>query len=181
MNRTLILGYGNIDRQDDGAAWHVLVRLAQHWQRPVPTPEDGFHPTGQSPDLVFQLQLTPESADILAQYEKVFFIDTHTGSIPGEINLTEVDCKYQTNPFTHHMTPATCLALTQVIYQNAPRGILVSIRGREFGFSHQLSGNTRQSVEQAAEKIWRIIQTGSSYEVKNDIFKKFNGNPIEVL
>ena len=27
MNKTLLLGYGNPDREDDGVAWHVLSRV----------------------------------------------------------------------------------------------------------------------------------------------------------
>ena len=29
MDKTLVIGYGNVDRQDDGAAWHILARLAK--------------------------------------------------------------------------------------------------------------------------------------------------------
>jgi Ni,Fe-hydrogenase maturation factor len=31
----LIVGYGNYDREDDGVAWHILERLANHLGQPL--------------------------------------------------------------------------------------------------------------------------------------------------
>ena len=62
--KTLLLGWGNPDRQDDGAAWHVLEEVARRSGLPVPE-EDGesFGPLGNELDLLFTLQLTPELAE----------------------------------------------------------------------------------------------------------------------
>ncbi len=54
LAKALILGYGNVDRQDDGAAWHILVGLCRKLGRPVPgSPDDEFQNPGSSPDLYF--------------------------------------------------------------------------------------------------------------------------------
>ncbi len=39
----LFLGYGNVDRQDDGVAWHILDLIGRHFGLNVPDPTgEGF-------------------------------------------------------------------------------------------------------------------------------------------
>ena len=150
---TLIIGYGNPDRQDDGVAWHILTRLAQEFGRLIPSVDEGFFPNGENPDLLFTLQLIPELAETIAAYQRVCFVDAHTGNVPEDVNVVEVKPEYQRSPFTHHMTADTCLSLVQTIYGQTPQAILVSVRGFEFGFSHELSPATLQLAEQAVGQI----------------------------
>jgi hydrogenase maturation protease len=153
---TLIIGYGNPDRQDDGVAWHILTRLAEELDRPIPSMDEGFYPNGENPDLYFGLQLIPELAETISAYRRVCFVDAHTGNVPEDVNVVEVTPEYQRSPFTHHMTADTCLSLVQTIYGQTPQAILVSVRGYEFGFSHDLSPATLQLAEQAVKqiKVW---------------------------
>jgi hydrogenase maturation protease len=152
--RTLIIGYGNADRQDDGVAWHVLAALRRHLGKPAPDAGDeAFEPDGENPDFLFTLQLTPEMAETLAGYQRVCFVDAHTGNVPEEIHFRELEAKYQRSPFTHHMTPDTLLALCGQLYAQGPEAILVSVRGYQFGFEHALSPETQALVEPAAQKI----------------------------
>ena len=150
---TLIIGFGNPDRQDDGVAWHILAMLAKKLGRPIPSMDEGFFPNGENPDLLFVLQLTPELADTISAYQRVCFIDAHTGNVPEDVNMVEVKAEYQRSPFTHHMTANTCLSLVQTIYGRNPQAILVSVRGYEFSFSHELSPATLQLSKQAVERI----------------------------
>lgn len=155
MERTLVFGYGNPGRQDDGVAWHVLVDLAKRlgWQAPA-TIEENFTPANGTPDLLYDLQITPELAEIIAGYLRVCFIDAHTGNIQDEIHLVEIKGELQRSPFTHHMTPSTCLAMAQTLFGASPQAILVSVRGYEFGFEQSLSPRTQLLAEQAAIKIY---------------------------
>lgn len=152
--KTLILSYGNVDRQDDGVAWHVLKQVATLLH--LPPPEDagkGFWEASENVDFIFQLQLTPELAETVALYDQVVFIDAHTGNVPQEIHLEAVDPVFTTSPFTHHMTAAACMYLVSSLYRAKTQAILVSIRGYEFGFSEELSPRTAALVQPAAEKI----------------------------
>jgi hydrogenase maturation protease len=159
MESTVIIGYGNPDRQDDGAAWHVLSRLAVKLGREIPANyNEGLTPTGEFPDLLFVLQLTPELADTVAQYQRVCFIDVHTGSIPLDLQRIPVQPAMQTSPFTHHMTPATLLALTLHLYNKSPDAILISIRGYKFGFDNSLSHNTGALVDKAVTQVLQWLQ-----------------------
>ncbi len=158
MAKALIIGYGNVDRQDDGVAWHVLAGLCRKLGRPIPgSTDDGFENTGGSPDLAFELQITPELAEMIAPYDRVCFVDAHTGSVPEDLHRAEVRPEYQSSPFTHHMTPATCLSFVKTIYNREVEGYLISVRGYEFGFSHDLSAAAASLADLAVEEIYQWL------------------------
>ncbi len=154
MKSTLLLGYGNLDRQDDGVAWHILRRVANRLGLPAPeTAEEDFTDTGVEPHITFFLQLTPEMAEALSQFERVCFIDAHTGAVPEEVHMEAVTGAYQASPFTHHLTAATLLALCDALYHVSPEAVLLSVRGYEFGFERTLSPRTDSLADQAAALI----------------------------
>lgn len=153
--KTLLLGYGNADRQDDGVAWHILAALAARLGSvPPPSPEDGLEITTPAVDLLFQLQLTPELSELVSSYARAGFIDAHTGRVEADIHFSPISPAYQTSPFTHHMTPETLLAICQAIEGHAPDSVLVSVRGYEFGFEHELSQSTAALAQEAVQRIW---------------------------
>jgi len=160
-SRTLVIGYGNPDRQDDGVASHILDQLSERWNRPVHTSTADLPALGEVVDLLLQLQLTPEMVEAFVHYEQIIFVDAHTGEEP-DINVKEVRSEYQTSPLTHHMTPETCMALLRGLYQTAVRASLVSIRGYEFGFTRSLSSKTMQSIGPAVEMISTLILDSTS-------------------
>lgn len=157
---SLVIGYGNVDRQDDGAGWHVLDLLAR-WL--------GLEPDGQevwSEDgticLHYTQQLTPELAEFIAQFERVCFVDAHTGQEKDEIHTMPVAPAYQTSAFTHHMTPAICMLLAEELYVKRPEAILFSVRGYAFGFQRELSERTAWLADKAAQRIWSWLQGHAS-------------------
>jgi hydrogenase maturation protease len=154
LDRVLIFGYGNFDRQDDGVAWHVLAAVARRLGRAVPaSPDEDFPPTGESPDFRFELQLMPELAETVAQYDRVCFVDAHTGAVPNDVNIEELTGEFQSSPFTHHLTASTLLSFAATLYGARPAAILVSVRGYEFGFERALSAATAELAEAAADRI----------------------------
>ena len=158
MKKTLVVGFGNADREDDGSAWHILSGIASRLGIPIPdAPEDGFFPEDQLIDLWYVLQLTPEMAEEMARYERIIFVDTHTGSIPQEILLQPVEGTPSSSSFTHHMTPAACLALVSTLYKGSPEAMLLSIRGYQFGFTRELSSRTAALVSQGIDTLWAWI------------------------
>jgi len=140
---TLIIGYGNPDRQDDGVAWHVLAGISQKLGRKLPAAwEDPFEIDQAYPHLIFQLQLNPEIAETLSAYSNICFVDAHTGNIPNDIQFGEISSGFQTSPFTHHITAESVLALTQSLYHAKPNAYMLSVRGYAFGFTQDLSPQT---------------------------------------
>jgi hydrogenase maturation protease len=154
MPDTLVLGYGNVDRLDDGVAWHVLARLVQAMGGPPPaSPDEPLETSVGLADFWFVLQLTPELAERVAQYPRVCFVDAHTGDLPEAIRLVPVAPAFVTSPFTHHLTPAACLALAQALYGQAPAAVVASVRGEDFGFGRGLSAAASERVEQLLPQI----------------------------
>lgn len=158
----LILGFGNPDRQDDGVAWHVLRELMVSYGLPKPETLDidDYH-LEKGVHFLFQLQLLPEIADDLINYDRAVFIDAHTGAIPLQINVAELKPEFQNSPLTHHLTANTLLAITQNIHDSHPNSILISIRGYEFAFSQELSSETQSLVGIAVTTIQNWIRKTS--------------------
>lgn len=162
VNKTLIVGYGNVDRQDDGIAWHVLAGLHQKLGRQTPAePEDGFEFTGSNPEFMYALQLSPEMAETVAEFESVCFVDAHTANISADLQVLPLQAEFQNSPFTHHMTPETLLSFCRTLYGRSPDAILVSVRGFEFGFSRSLSPGSERLAGQAIQTIWKWLEVGT--------------------
>ncbi len=159
MQKTLILGYGNPDRQDDGVAWHILVKIAlKAGFSPPESPDEDFTLLEGNPALIFALQLTPEMAETLAAYERICFVDAHTGKVQEDLRISEVKPLFQSSPLTHHMTPESCLALAASLYGRAPDARLVSVHGYHFEFEQSLSPETARLAEQAVVAIQQWLE-----------------------
>ena len=158
MNQTLVIGFGNPDRQDDGVAWHVLHALAVRLNLPAPDSYEDAFPPNDRLDFDFTLQLTPEMAEEIAPYERVCFADAHTGSIAGQLQLVPVEVQFQHSPFTHHLTPQSLLSMCQTLYGKTPQAALLSVRGYQFEFERQLSLETAALVPEAVEMVLRWLE-----------------------
>jgi len=167
LNRILLIGYGNPDRQDDGIAWHILQAMTIKLGLRVPLSYEDEFPSTQNDssindglDFAFYLQLTPEMAEEISAYEQVCFIDAHTGDIPEPVRLIEVQSEFQRSPFTHHLTAQSLLAMCETIYTKKPRAALLSVRGYHFGFARELSEQSQALVPAAVRLIEAWIQHG---------------------
>jgi hydrogenase maturation protease len=157
LKKTLIIGYGNPDREDDGVAWHILRALTFRLGLPSPESYEDEFPESASIDFAFYLQLTPEMAEEINEYEYVCFVDAHTGNIPEPVRLISVESEFQRSPFTHHLTPQSLVSMCETLYGRKPDSALLSVLGHRFLFSRQLSEETAALVPQALELIWEWL------------------------
>ncbi|MBN1993849.1 MAG: hydrogenase maturation protease [Anaerolineae bacterium] len=164
MSKILIIGYGNPNREDDGVAWHILQKLAAHFNVPlVPAlAPDEFDPD-RYPHLVFELQLMPEMSEGIAGYDYVCFVDAHTGAYPEEVRVAALNPTFQTSPFTHHLTPESCLTLAEALYGRAPESLMVSVRGYSFGYKTELSSPTATLANKAVTRIINWVEEKSAF------------------
>jgi len=153
LKKTLLIGYGNPDREDDGVAWHILRAIALELGMPAPESYDEPFPESEDLEFAFYLQLTPEMAEEINAFEDVCFIDAHTGSIPEPVRLTTVDSEFQRSPLTHHLTPQSLLSICETVYSGKPGAALLSVRGYRFLFSRKLSEETLALVPQAVNLV----------------------------
>lgn len=158
MSKTLVIGFGNLYRRDDGVGFAVVNALREQLGRPLlDAQDDGFDDLGHDVDTVILHQLTPELAEVVACYDWVVFMDAHISSIPDPIRIEDIEACYQAATVPHQLHPRTLLALAHELYNCAPHGILVSVRGDDFDFGEGLSKQTAALVPQAVAHILSII------------------------
>lgn len=157
----IILGYGNPDRGDDGVALHILQELIKEYRGSSEAASEfnevGLLAISSEIDIWFNLQLIPEVSQDIARYEHALFIDAHTAEIPEELFISAVEPVYQNSPFTHHLTPGSCLALAERLYNSTPKAILITVRGYSFDFSNELSQKTAELARKALSEIRKIL------------------------
>ena len=148
--KTLVIAYGNRDRQDDGAGWHILTQVATQLSLQAPElpgvwteSEDG------SLRLLYLYQLLPELAEDLINYGKIIFVDAHNSPELPKLVFEPVSPAWEHSAFTHHLSIGELLAITQTLNDCCPAAWMLSVRGYAFEFSQTLSPQTAALVNQA--------------------------------
>jgi len=137
---TLILGWGNPGRVDDGlgpAFIDALTTLA---------------PPGIALDSDYQL--TVENAAQVSRYDRVLFVDADRGG-PEPFTLKRLEPAAGGPSFsTHGVEPGAVLSLCRDLFDAAPEAWLLGIRGYEFDrFGEGLSPGARANLIRAVEFI----------------------------
>jgi hydrogenase maturation protease len=154
QKRTLVLGFGNIYRRDDGVAYVVLNAVRERLDRPLlGIDDDGFDDLGHAVDTVLLHQLVPELAETAAPYDQLVFVDAHVSEIEAPVRQEELEACFRSATVSHQLHPCTLLALIEGMRGGAPRGILISVRGYDFDFGEGLSEETAGLVPEAVERI----------------------------
>jgi hydrogenase maturation protease len=158
VGRTLVIGFGNVYRRDDGVAFVILNAVRERLGRPpLGIDDDGFDDLGHATDTMLLHQLVPELAEFVAPYDLILFVDAHVGSIPEPIREEELDACFKSATVSHQLHPCTLLALTQELHGRQPRGVLLSVLGHDFEFGEGLSPETAELVPQATERIMALM------------------------
>jgi hydrogenase maturation protease len=149
MSRILIIGYGNSLRGDDGFGPALAQRLQDEFQDHADI------------EIIAGHQLTLEFAEPISRAQRVVFIDAAIGETPGEIAFQKIEpapdaLTQRLSPrFTHHLSPPTLLAYTQLLYKAHPsEAFLLSVTGKNFGYSEALS----EPVENAMRRAQTILR-----------------------
>ncbi len=154
----MVIGYGNPSRRDDGVALCVVNALRMRWGQAVLTPlTDGWEDMGGTRDSLFLQQLTPELAPTLTQYDLAIFVDASLPEAAEPVRVERVVTGYRTGAISHHMEPATLLALARDLYGRAPAGFIVSVHGYDFNFGDELSPVTAALVPEAVERVEALV------------------------
>jgi hydrogenase maturation protease len=157
--RTLVIGYGNPSRRDDGVGLTVVNGLRERLARPpLLEGEDGYDQLGSPVDTLFLQQLMPELAETLAGYDRVWFVDAHVGVIPDLVRRVALNPGFDPASVSHHLKPESLLALAAQLYGRAPRGELFSVRGYDFDFGEGLSPETAAGARQVVVELWSLIE-----------------------
>jgi len=159
MPRTIIIGYGNIDRSDDGLAYEIINLVRQNLgQNVLEDGDTGLEELGGEIDSVFLPQLVPEIMELLKDYEQIIFVDAHAGANLEDLNCSRVTPQYVSSTFTHHMTPEALLAFLKTLYQHEPEAYLVSVCAHEFDFKRTFSPKTQALLGPACNKVMQLLK-----------------------
>ena len=168
-NQVLIIGYGNAYCRDDGIALYVLNVVRKQMNLSILQPdEDGLDELGHPIDTIMVHQLIPELAPLLANYQKVLFIDAHKGTIPEEVRIIPVHEEYGFHAVTHHMSPGMLLTLARQNNGVAPPGFLISIKGEDFDFGLGISDSCRSRADMALDRILTLVEAKSLSKAKDE-------------
>jgi hydrogenase maturation protease len=143
MPQTLVIGYGNPLRGDDGLGWRVADCLAEV--------------ADQSTRILAVHQLTPELAEPIREADLVIFVDASYNGCPGSWRcdaITADTAAPATNSIGHHFTPEALLSYAAVVFQARPRSLLVSAAAESFDCGEKLT----PKVESVAQEIVQYIR-----------------------
>ncbi len=137
--KTLILGYGNPGRGDDGLGPELVARLEKHAAAGV--------------TLLAALQLQPEHVFDLADHDRVLLVDAGLAT-PAPFIWERLQPARDAGVFTHALGPSALLALyREVLGRTPPATWLVTIRGERFGLGEPLSAPARRHLAQALAAV----------------------------
>ncbi len=136
---TLVIGYGNDSRRDDGIGWFVADELAKR----------------RLPNVVVQTmhQLEVELAEQLTGFGRVIFIDASVPESPDAIRCSRVEPNFESHAVAHYLTPPDVLSLCRTLYGHDLEAILFSIRGDDFDFGMFLTPRVEQAGREVVEQI----------------------------
>lgn len=158
ISKTIIVGYGNRDRADDGVAFEVIRELRRRLGAvELEEGDTGLDDLNGRNDSIFIPQLVPEIMETLAEYDRIIFVDAHVGGDMEDISYCRVYPRRSSSSFTHHMMPAAFLAFLKALYRSEPRAFLVSLRGYEFDFRRTLSCQTEELVRPVVDIIVNLM------------------------
>jgi hydrogenase maturation protease len=143
--KSLVIGYGNDLRSDDGAGRVVADRIAA---------------MGLADVAVRSMsQLTPELSLEMAQVDIVVFIDASI-----EVSTTTTapvkPASAQPSAMSHFSTPESLLAMTASIGAVPSRAFTVSIPAADLSLGFELTPETELAVEQAVAMVTSLIVLG---------------------
>ena len=152
-NHTLVLGWGNPGRLDDGLGPAFTEKL------------EALAPPGVT--VGSDYQLTMEDAAEVARYRRVLFVDAdRTG--PAPFNIRRLYPSRDGSSFsTHSLRPEAVLALSRDLFDGEPEAWLLGIRGYSFdAFGEELTGPAQDNLARAVTFTLSSLETGSLNEVR---------------
>jgi hydrogenase maturation protease len=143
---SLILGYGNLLRGDDGIGWKAAAAMEAEF-------------SSEHLVVITAHQLMPEMAETVSHFSRVLFLDAaHTGQ-PGEIRKQTLSRSTESRlpGFTHEFSPPVLLALAYRLYAAEPEAALLTLTGENFdlqeGFSAPIEAAWAAYLAQVREWI----------------------------
>ena len=142
IKKSLIVGYGNPLRGDDGVGQAAARALAHE------AAIDGA-------EVVSCHQLMPELAESLATVDLVVFVDAAAGIEPGRVVVRPVQSVAGPSAgLIHHVAPGALLSLSEKLYGRSPEAFLVTVGAGSLALGEGLS----EAVAAALPKVIAAVR-----------------------
>ena len=146
MSDTIIIGFGNTLRGDDGAG----VRAAELIRDAFP-----------EIDVITLHELQPELAEKISYYRTVVFIDACAGGTALTCARIDAD-PYGKPDDSHNQSPARLLAVSNSLYNHSPDlAVVVGIPATQFEFGETLSPTTALMLPECVPLVGRLMRRTS--------------------
>ena len=145
---TLVIGYGNSLRSDDGAGPRVAAAVAS-WDVPGLV-------------AVAVHQLTPELAERLAFADLAIFVDARLASGAESVEVYPLETPAEVGIHGHVCDPRSLLALARAIYGRSPRCWLVTVPSTDFSLGEGLSKTARAAWSKPSNRSPALPASGAS-------------------
>ncbi|MCK9612493.1 MAG: hydrogenase maturation protease [Bacteroidales bacterium] len=147
MKKTLIYGYGNAGRQDDGLG-ERFINLMDEWIA-------SENIQNLFTDCNYQLNI--EDSATIAEYDTVIFVDASVADIE-DYKLEKVEPNDATIEFTMHAVSVSyVLDLCKKIYNKQPETFVLHIKAYEFEFIEELTPQAEKNLYAAFEFLKQYI------------------------
>lgn len=147
MFRSLVVGYGNTLRSDDGIGARV-AEIVDNWNLPKVR-------------ALVRHQLTPELAAELAQVDLVIFVDACQDTNTNDVKLHPLKPSASINFKSHYSDPRALLGLTQALFGNCPQAWWLLVPGVDFRLGDSLSPVAKQGIDRALAQIENLLLANS--------------------
>ena len=135
--KTILFAIGNNARQDDGLGWAFGEALERGSLFDV--------------EVHYRYQLQVEDADLIAEADKVVFVDAHKGALPGGFQWKEVVPSANFEFTTHALSPEAVLFLCKDLYGKKPMAYCMLIGGEAWELDMALTETGKRNLEAALE------------------------------
>jgi len=135
---TLVIGYGNTLRGDDGVGPRVAETL------------EAMHLPGVK-TLICQ-QLSPEHAAPISLADKVIFVDAAVDA-PTEVQFRRLEPNDTSQLMAHAADPRTMLALSRDVFGHIPQAWWLTIPAERMEFCETLSPKAKLGFAEAMDRI----------------------------
>lgn len=142
---TLVVGYGNALRGDDGIGWHAASLLAAD-------------PRLVGSVVLQRHQLLPELALDISEASLVVLVDASHALPVGSVTVTRVGVAGQAGAtWSHHLGPSSLVALANELYGGAPEVFLVSVGAQSFQVGDQLSAVVAATLPRVVDAVAELV------------------------
>jgi hydrogenase maturation protease len=153
MAATLIIGYGNPLRGDDGIGWQAARQLAAILQKP-------------DLEIMTCHQLTLELAEGVSRARLVLFVDAEQSHPPGKLSCRVIKPEGALpGAFSHHLKPENLLAWAEKLYGRSPDALMFSVAGQSFAPGEELSAPVAAVLPELIERICNMVVSGKTASV----------------